>query len=92
MTPGQRHVAWVSACATPLIAYQAREVSQRDDGWPISRFLGLLPLWLFLTILGGFNSWFCPHIVRKILRRMASKAAAALEALDIDRPTFDTEE
>lgn len=62
MSPAQRHGVVLAAAAAPLVAYQARELAQGIDGWPISRFARLLPLWLFLSMVAGFFGWFVPHI------------------------------
>jgi hypothetical protein len=71
MTPGQKHAALAGAAWVPVIAYQWHELASGADGWPFSRFIRLLPVWLFLIIVGGFLGWFVPHICspRKRVRR-----------------------
>lgn len=63
MTPGQKHAAVAAAVWVPVIAYQARELSQGEEGWPFSRFICLLPVWLFLAVVTPAVTWFVPHIV-----------------------------
>jgi hypothetical protein len=68
VSPAQRHGLELAAAASPLVAYQVREVSRGAEGWPISRFLRLLPVWLFLLLGGLFLRWFVPHIVKRARR------------------------
>lgn len=78
MTTGQRHAVAASLALLPMLAYEAREVAQGDDGWPYSRFLRHLPGPVFLGAVVAFNAWFIPHI----LRRAAEAAVSVAEAFD----------
>lgn len=68
MTPGRKHALIAAAVLTPPAIYQAREIAQGDDGWPFSRYIRLLPLWLFLTVTGFAFGWFVPHIALPKIR------------------------
>jgi hypothetical protein len=62
MTPGQRHAVLATAALAPAVIYQAHEIAQGDEGYPFSRFLRLLPVWLFLAVAVPGFGWFVPHI------------------------------